>query len=432
MGRDLKGAFSSSILNSDSNILSSLKTVTSKMNDLSNSGFAQQAKLLGLDGGFGIIQGTTEDLLNGENWNTVGNVANKYLQSKIDRIKDACNTKVEMSIGALVGEAAPYVKNPGEAVNLLVDKIDDFIEYMLGVDGNGGGTLKSLIDDIGTDFLEYMMNDPSMQQVMSSLTIVKSFGQVIKVYAKAEEMIVKILSKIEPLIPILQIATNLASSYFSGGTSAAEASEEMTELVTKYSQELIALAIGAIKKYVFSIKIKMPSIIVGALNSLSVREAMRAGDWESDWLKAIFDEDFYNQTLYSLQWQDAINQAITTTFGSYADIAKSNLTFNFTNSKGEPITRGEFMKSRFMATLTASFMKSAIASARKTAYINDIDDQDYKTTTEEYGTSGASYSTSTSNTGSKAKQTVNAHLSNMLKITRPKDIISMSKNYCNA
>ena len=433
MERNVTGAFGTSILNSNSDLSKPIKSPGTKLNNMEASEFAQQITLLGLDGGLGILKGSIEDTFNKELWNTAGSVASQYLQSKVDRIKDSWNTKVTITIGALMGEVTPFVKNPKEAASLLVDKIDDLVEYMVGVDGKGGNTLKSLLGDLGTDFMDYMMNDSSMQQVMSNLTIVKTFGQVLVTYNKVESMVVKILEKIEPLIPYLQIATNLASSYFSGGTSSVEAAQEMAELVSKYSQQLIALAAGALRKYVFSIKIKVPSLLVGALNSLSVREAILAGDFESDWLKAIFDEDFYEHTMYSLQWQDSINSAITTTLGSYADVAKGALTFNFVNAKGEPITRGEFMKTQFMKSLTSGFMRAAVASTRKTAYIQKLEDQDFVKANESYNTSSAEIeegSTTTSNS-SKMAEALKNHLVKMVSIKSTQDIITLSRTYCN-
>ena len=177
MGRNFANSFISGLAN---NVSSS--TAKAGINGLtglaqkSNSSFNNQMNALGLDADLwmsGITgAGIAVDLGTEENWNTAASVASKYLQSKIDRIKDAWSTKVSISIGALVGEATPFIKSPSEAVGLLVDKIDDLILYMVGVDGSGGNSLKSLVDDIGTDALEYMMNDPSMQQVVSGLTVV--------------------------------------------------------------------------------------------------------------------------------------------------------------------------------------------------------------------------------------------------------------------
>lgn len=435
MGRNLTSAFTSGLANNASS--STAKVGINGLTSLaqkSNSSFNNQMNALGLDADLwmsGITgEGVVNDLTNKENWNTAASVASKYLQSKIDRIKDAWNTKVDISIGALIGEATPFVKSPSEAVSLLVDKIDDLILYMVGVDGSGGNSLKSLVDDIGTDALEYMMNDPAMQQVISGLTVVKMFGQAMEAYNRVEKFVVDLLGMIEPLIPVLQIVTNLASAYFSGGTSAAEAAQETSELVAKYSQQLIALAMGALRRYVFTIKVKVPSLVVGALNSLSVREAMRAGDWGNDWLKSIFDEDFYNQTMYSLQWQDSINEAIQTTLGSYADKAKNALEgFNFTDSHGRPITRGEFMKTKFMTTLTSSFMASAKASARKTAYITDIDNSRFLTTAEAYSENGAEIDANTGKSIKTMDDLINSHLSNLIKVNSIDTIMDLSKIY---
>ena len=302
--------------------------------------------------------------------NTAGSVAQKYFQAKLDRLKSLWNTKVDMSVGGLIGEVAPYTVNPAEAFSLLADKIDDLIKYLAGVDDHGGNTLSALVDDLGTDMLQYLANDPAMQEATMNLETVKLFGKALEVYSEVEKTVSKVLDVTGPLIPPLQIFTNIVLSYFSGGASASEAAQELTVLVEHYCQQLVAWAAGTLKKYLYKINIKLPSLVVGAINSISVREAMLTTDFKAEWLQNMFNNSFYEQTMYTVQWQDAINEAITTTLGSYADKARNIMTLNFTNSKGEEISRGEFMKSRFMSTLTSSFMKTARAAARKTAFLD--------------------------------------------------------------
>lgn len=429
--RNIDGAFSTS-----------LTTTSSKSQDINtlvkilgprNTSLSSQVSILGIDLASALSKteneerGSNSDGYDGtsEFIDTAGSVAQKYIQEKIDRIVSAYKTKVDITIGALVGEVSPYVVNTKEAFSLLGDKIDDLIRYMAGVNGTGGETLKDLIDDLGTDVLEYMANDPAMMQATSSLNVVKAFGQVLNTYAKVESIVSKVLSTIEPLIPALQIFTNIVLSFYSGGASATEAGQESAELVEHYCQELLAWGMGVLKKYLFSIKVKLPAIVVGALNSISVREAMLTVDYKSDWLRAIFDEDFYEQTMYSAQWQDAINTAINTTLGSYADLAKNTLNFNFTNSNGDPITRGDFMKSKFMSTLTSTFMTAARMSARKTAFIYNIDwDQD-KSTLESSESSEYDSDTEKEN-GSALDKILNRSYAEMVSIKDLKTIRNLS------
>lgn len=435
--RNIDSAFTTTVQNT-STVTQTNKSAVDVSGPRNNS-LSNAASILGLNVSEAFIE--TENEEKGVNYtastsynapsefvNTAGAVAQKYLKEKLERITSAFKTKVNISIGALLGEVSPYVVNSKEAVSLLVDKIDDLTKYMAGVAGADGDSLADLLDDLGSDMLEYMMNDPAMLNATSQLASVKTFGWALKTYSDIEATVSKILTKIEPFIPVLQIFTNIVLSYFSGGASATEAAQEAAELAEHYCQQLLAAAKGALKKYLYSITIPLPSIVVGALNSISVREAMLTVDYKNDWMRAIFDEDFYEQTMYSAQWQDSINTAINTTLGSYAEIAKNSLNLNFTNSKGEPITRGEFMKSKFMSTLTSSFMKAARASARKTAYISPPNwDQD-KSNGYSGGTESAEYDTNDTVTpvGSALDRSLQESYANMVSINSLGTIINLS------
>lgn len=391
--RNTEGSFTGSLSNVSGDNTPEENLSSSYGHSVRNdSGYANQNNLEGSDENeFSLdpeLSGTSGGISTAaltELSNTAGSVAQKYLQVKLDRLKDAWKKKVYLTVGSLIGEVSPYVTNTKVAFPLLADKIDDLVRYMSGVNDSGGNTLAALVDDLGTDFLEYMMSDPAMQESLMNLETVKIFGKVLQTYSKIETTIATVMNKIEPLIPPLQIFTNIVLSYFSGGASATEAAQELTELTEHYCQQLITWSMGVIKKYVYSIKVPLPSLVVGALNSISVREAMLTADYKNDWLKSIFDSDFYEQTMYNVRWQDSINEAVAVTLGSFEEKTRNLLSFNFTNSKGEPITRGEFMKSKFMSTLTSSFMSAARASARKTAY---LDHQKPKTDPNDAGKGG--------------------------------------------
>ena len=435
--RNVDGAFATTVQNSSS--VTQKDKNTSESRGPRNNSYSTAASVLGVnideefnkteneEKGVSYAGGISYEAPS-EFVNTAGAVAQKYFKEKLERIVSSFKTKVNISIGALLGEVSPYVVNRKEAASLLVDKIDDLTKYMAGVAGLDGDSLADLVDDLGSDMLEYMMNDPAMLEATSNLASVKAFGWVLETYSKVEDVVAKVLTKIEPFIPVLQIFTNIVLSYFSGGASATEAGQEATELAEHYCQQLLAAAKGALKKYLYSITIPLPSIVVGALNSISVREAMLTVDYQSDWMKAIFDEDFYEQTMYSAQWQDSINTAINSTLGSYAEMAKNALNFNFTNSKGEPITRGEFMKSKFMSTLTSSFMKAARASARKTAFISPPNWEKKKEVTSSTSTESAEYDTNdtTPTEGSALDRTLQESYANMVSIDSLGTIINLS------
>ena len=217
------------------------------------------------------------------------------------------------------------------------------------------------------------MNDSGVQSAMSGLNIVKAYGTVMNTYNTISSSVSKVLETVEPFIPTVEILVALAQCWINP-TAVGEATTKTSEEVQKQIQKLISVGLQPIRKYLYNIEIDIPTILLGALNNKSVRDALVANTGD-DWLKSIFDEDFYNDTMYSLTWENTIKSAkndVDTMVNNWGN-------FNFTDINGNSITRGEFMKSKFMTKFTKTFMKNAVSEARKVAYIRDIVDSDYLT-----------------------------------------------------
>lgn len=320
--------------------------------------------------------------------NAAANSAMAYFEEKLNRLKDAWNTKTEITVGALMGQAAPYVMDLGGAVKALGSKVDDLAAYILGIDigegwdsaGGGWNTVGRIADDIGGDMLSYMAQDQTLQNTLSSLSVVRAFGDALSVYDTISTTITKVMQKVETIMPIVDITVDLILSFYTGGTSTASAAQKSAELAQQRIEKLTALAAMVLRKYVYNIKIKVPSLLVGAVNTLSVRDAVLGGNDTDDWLRLLFDDDFYRQTLYSANWDQSISTALKDMMnvkGSVDGLVNDWSGFNFTNLKGESVLRGDFMKSRFMSRLTSDFMARAVSTARKTAYIRSFTDTDW-------------------------------------------------------
>ena len=300
---------------------------------------------------------------------TAGDVARRYIESKIQAIKDSLTNKTVVEVRALVQEVSPYVKSPNEAGAALKNKLTSIMESF----GPGGSFWK----DLGEDFLNFTTNDAAVQSTLANLNSVKLFADTLNTASDAIETARKVFKILEPIIPIIEVTAKLFSAARTQNAADGQlATMEIQENVNKLRQQLTTLMLGSFRKYVFSLKIRIPNLFLNAINTLSVRDAITK-DWSNGWLGAVFDEDFYDQTVYSYTWEDSWNKTIRDTLGSAEGMVSNWENFNFTDFNGNPITRGEFMKSRFMTVFTQNFMKRAVATARKDAKIRIYNSNDW-------------------------------------------------------
>ena len=323
---------------------------------------------------------TGEDILNisiGDDLNditgAVGDAAGRFLQEKLKALQDSLTTKTSVEIRAFVGEVAPYVKSPVEAAAALAGKIDNLVEYYFSPNG--------YLKDLGEDFLSFAMNDPSIQTTLSSLTVVQAFASSLNTVADSIDTLKSLFSIVEPILPIIEVTSDLfAAIRIQNAAAGTEAQLKAQKEVQRLSQQLTTLLLGSFRKWVFSLRVEVPNLLLGAIQTLSVRDAMTLNnDITNGWFGAIFDEDFYDQTVYSYTWEESWNKTIRDTLGSAENMVNNWESFNFTDINGNPITRGEFLKSKVMTTFTQKFLKQAVVTARKEARIRQFSSTDWVT-----------------------------------------------------
>lgn len=352
----LKDAFSGSRYSSE---IESAKTTIKGATETVISSSVDALKSIGMD----LTTGW-------ESWgdlaSATGDATVDFINKQIDDLKKSITQTQKISVKSLLGVVSPYVLNLGDALDILSDKIDDFI-------ANIKDNLNQWFTDTLDSYSDYLMNDSGMQSAMSGLNIVKAYGTVLNTYNTISSSVTSVLETVEPFIPTVEILVALAQCWINP-TAVGEATTKTSEEVQKQIQKLLSVGLQPIRKYLYNIEIDVPTMLLGALNNKTVRDALVANTAD-DWLKSIFDEDFYNDTMYSLTWENTIKSAkndVDTMVNNWGN-------FNFTDINGNSITRGEFMKSKFMTKFTKTFMKNAVSEARRVAYLRDIVDSDYLT-----------------------------------------------------
>lgn len=215
-----------------------------------------------------------------EGWSQVGDAAASaaltYLNEKLSKIKSSWTTTKSVTIGDIVGEIAPYAINWRDAGNLLMGRMSNLLTYIttLGNEGSGDwGDVSDYWREEVNSAISAMLDDPSIASAVSNLKIVNAMATTLSSVSSMIDNVSSLLKSIEPYLPMVEIIADLALSFFSGGCSATKATQKLSEYMATLIQELSVKVFEILRRTVFSIKISMPSILVGALGTLKLNES---------------------------------------------------------------------------------------------------------------------------------------------------------------
>ena len=272
----------------------------------------------------------------------------RYLDEKSRRLEELWNTKIPVTLESLLGETAAFSMDMHDIGNSIEKKLSNVLSYLLGVNSND--TLSAVASEVGQGYIDALTSDGSLSSIASSLSIVQGvasgFNSIVSIYdtisnaKKAYELISKGLS----------IGTNFAISWTSGGVSVVEASNTIALEAQKKISEAEALILYSLKKLIFPIKVKVPSLLVGAVDRISVRDAMI--DSNPDYA-LLFDSEFYRSLEYSTQWSNSIEAANR----ALKEVMKNSKAFAQNTTALASLYKGE---------VTKEYMREVLATVRKT------------------------------------------------------------------
>ena len=88
-----------------------------------------------------------------------GSAALNYLNDKIQRIKDAWTTTTSVSVGAILGEVAPYCVDFPTAISKVGERVSSLVGYLLGVNGDSWEDLgTNLLNDVSSSLLNFSLS----------------------------------------------------------------------------------------------------------------------------------------------------------------------------------------------------------------------------------------------------------------------------------
>lgn len=285
----------------------------------------------------------------------VANQTADYVSSKVNRLKNLWNTKVDVTIGTLIGEVSAYAVDLETMGNRVVSRLKAVTSNITGIDITDSDSIGDVVGALGEDYLKALTADGSLTETINQLNSVKVIANSFSTAVKLYRTIAQVKKILEGFSTTFSIASDFALSFFSGGTSAIKATNTTSEVVQVAVTKLKTLLLYSAKKFLFPLKIKLPALLVGHIDSLNVRTAMLGGDSNSIW-GSIFDSDFYETVKYTKEWENAIVKAI-----SAVQTASSSVKVTVEN-----------YKKLFKTEIRNNAMQEITVKARKTARLEDF------------------------------------------------------------
>lgn len=292
-----------------------------------------------------------------------------FLQKKLDRIKTAWETPTEVTVKALMNEVAPYVAGDLSSVTIkLGDVLKNVTNELLGT---SGGTWDDIVSDLGEQAVSYITTDANFIDSVSNLAAVKTFADTMQTVAGVISAVRKILTILEPLSPILEIGYEIVASWCTGGASAVDAGNKSALQVEDIIAMLLSAAGKCIRKYVYNIKIQIPSLLVNIYQSsgLSIKDYVTVSwnglqkkfpfltDAEKTMMEGFFSDSYYEENFANPEWKKQINKMLdkverASKFPGWATDSSSKW-------------------NRYMSDAVVGVVNAAVKKARQTSFIPD-------------------------------------------------------------
>ena len=192
-----------------------------------------------------------------------------YLNDKLDKIIQYFTATSEVTVGTILGEVAPYAMNPKSAWSALGSRLADLKEK---------SNFTEMVGDLPKDALANILSNETLINSIANINavqgLVASATAINNVWNTAEG----ILKSIEPILPPIEILAAMSGIWINPALASEASQKSLT-----YGQMLLdwamSKATALLKKYVYSIKLTIPSFLLDTMNSLSVKSAVTEWSW---------------------------------------------------------------------------------------------------------------------------------------------------------
>ena len=192
-----------------------------------------------------------------------------YLNDKLEGIIKYLTETSEVTVGTILGEVAPYAMNPKGAWTALKNRLGELVSKL---------NFMEILDGVSQDVLSGILSNETLVNSIANINaiqgLVASATAISNVWNTAEN----VLKSIEPILPPIEILAAMSGIWVNPALAAEASQKSLT-----YGQMLLDWAMSKattlLKKYVYSIKLTIPSFLLDAVNTVSVKSAVTEWSW---------------------------------------------------------------------------------------------------------------------------------------------------------
>ena len=192
-----------------------------------------------------------------------------YLNDKLEGIIKYLTETSEVTVGTILGEVAPYAMNPKGAWAALKNRLGELVSNL---------NFTEILDGVSQDVLSSILSNETLVNSIANINaiqgLVASATAISNVWNTAEN----ILKSIEPILPPIEILAAMSGIWVNPALAAEASQKSLT-----YGQMLLDWAMSKattlLKKYVYSIKLTIPSFLLDAVSTVSVKSAVTEWSW---------------------------------------------------------------------------------------------------------------------------------------------------------
>ena len=201
-----------------------------------------------------------------------------YLNDKLKGIIRKLSATSEVTVGALLGEVAPFAMNPNAAWSSLTKRFKE-LPKMLSEEAASALNLNDLsLNALGQDVLSNILSDETVVNSIANINAVQAVAASASAICSVWNTAANILKTIEPLLPPIEILSAMAGIWINPAL-ATEASEKSVPYGQMLLDWAMSKASALLKKYIFSIKLTVPELLLKTVNTLSVKSAVTDWSW---------------------------------------------------------------------------------------------------------------------------------------------------------
>lgn len=201
-----------------------------------------------------------------------------YLNDKLKGVIQKLSATSEVTVGALLGEVAPFAMNPNAAWSSLTKKFKKLPEMLSEEAASALGLDELSLDALGQDVLSNILSDETLVNSIANINAVQAIAASASAICDVWNTAANILKTIEPLLPPIEILSAMAGIWVNPAL-ATEASEKSVTYGQMLLDWAMSKASALLKKYIFSIKLTVPELLLKTVNTLSVKSAVTDWSW---------------------------------------------------------------------------------------------------------------------------------------------------------